>query len=156
MRVTIDANRIRFEEVTKDIVRPIFNDEYVIDKCCSDYDVFTESTLDRFTHIGVYVDDKLVGVFYYDRISVIEIEAHMAFYASAKELVRDLTYLFAKHVFDSSIALRITVFAYDYRRTVINMLIKVGFRIEGVMRKCAIKNSVWYDKYALGILKGEL
>lgn len=151
MRVTLDAGRIRFEQIGKDTVNAIYQDEYVKEQYRDDLTEYYEYVeRDNATYQGVFIDGDLSGMFYCIDISPIEVEVHMAFYKEYTIYARQICKEFKRWLFEDNDTYRITTYVFDYRRKAVNMLLKIGFKYEGCMLKCAVRDGVWYNKHVLG------
>lgn len=154
MRITLDASRIRFEALEKDDVDKIYNDSFVQDQYRNDLVKYEYCERSDAGYIGVYVDTELAGMFYCVDMSPIEVEVHLAFYKEFTPYSRILCKEFIKWMFEENGIHRITTYVMDYRRIGVNLALKLGFQYEGFMRKCSIRDGVWYGKHVLGIVKG--
>lgn len=154
MRTTIDASRVRFENLTDEQVDSIYNDDYVKEQYRNDLDNFVRNNNDNSSYIGAFVDGDLAGMFYCTEISSLETEVHLAFYKDYRYHVKDICKYFIEWMLVDNNVKRITTFVYDYRRTVVNMLLKLGFKYEGYMANCAIKDGILYGKHVLGVYYG--
>lgn len=154
MRVTIDANRVRFEQIGRKTVNSLYKDDYIKEQYRDDLTPFYKyAKRDNVTYQGVFIDGDLAGMFYCVDISPIEIEVHMAFYKEYTVYARTICNEFKRWMLEDNNIYRITTYVMDYRRKAVNMLLKIGFKYEGFMNKCAVRDGVWYGKHVLGITK---
>lgn len=155
MRITLDASRIRFETLTKEQVNAFYNDEYVKEQYRDDItDSFEFTGRDNVTYTGAFVDGDLGAMFYCVDISGIEVEVHLAFYKEYTFYSRAICKEFIRWMFEDNDVFRITTYVMDFRRVAVNLALKLGFKYEGCMRKCTIRDGVFYDKHVLGITRG--
>lgn len=154
MRITLDASRIRFESLEKQYVEQIYNDEFVQEQYRNDLIKYEYTDGENISYIGAFVDTELSGMFYCIDVSPIEVEVHLAFYKEFTPYSRAICKEFIKWMFEENGIYRITTYVIDYRRVGVNLALKLGFKYEGCMRKCSIRDGVWYDKHVLGIVKG--
>lgn len=154
MRTEIESSRIRFEGLQRDIVESIYADEFIKEQYRND--LYQENYRDNpdFGYIGAYIDTELVGMFCCIDVSLIEIEVHPAFYKDSTIYSREVCKEFIKWMFEENNIYRITTMVMDFRRKAVNLALKIGFKYEGKMNKCAIRDGIWYDKHILGITKG--
>jgi RimJ/RimL family protein N-acetyltransferase len=154
MRITLDASRIRFEAITNaDIVNSIYNDEYVKEQYRNDIEDYCYIDRDNLGYIGIYVDNDLAGMYIVFDISPIEIEVHIAFFKEYTVYARDISKEFIRWMFEDNDINRITTYVMDYRRIAVNMALRLGFKYEGFMNKCTIRDGIWYGKHVLGIVR---
>lgn len=154
MRITLDAGRVRFEVIPHSLVATIYADDYVKEQYRDDLDSFGVTNNDKASYVGVYVDGVLAGMFYCIEISSLETEVHLAFFKDYRYMVRDICYYFIDFMMNENNVFRLTTFVHDYRRTVVNMLLKLGFKYEGFMNKCVIRDGKFYGKHVMGITRG--
>lgn len=154
MRIEIDTSRIRFEGLQKEHVESVYADEFIKEQYRND--LYQEGYRDNpdFSYIGAYIDTELVGMFCCIDVSLIEVEVHLAFFKDSTIYSRIVCKEFIKWMFEESNIYRITTMVMDFRRTAVNLALKIGFKYEGLMRKCIIRDGVWYGKHILGITKG--
>jgi len=153
VRITLDASRIRFEALDKETVEAIYNDEFVKEQYRNDLVKYKYCDRDDVSYIGAYVDTELSGMFYCVEMSPVEIEVHLAFFEEFTPYARIICKEFIKWMFEENEIHRITTYVMDYRRVGVNMALKLGFKYEGFMDKCSIRDGVWYGKHVLGIVR---
>lgn len=107
---------------------------------------------ENISYLGAYIDDELVGIYRLKDNAMIDCEIHFAMLKKAIEYQRQFCLKCIKHVFDLGYA-RITVSATDYARKMVNLVLKLGFILEGKKREACFYNGVFYDEYILGMLK---
>lgn len=154
MRITLDASRIRFEALDKDQVNSFYADEFVKEQYRDDItDSFEFIERENVMYIGAFVDGDLGAMFYCSDVSSIETEVHLAFYKEYTPYSRIICKEFIRWMFEENGIYRITTYVMDFRRVAVNLALKIGFQYEGFMRKCSIRDGVWYGKHVLGITK---
>lgn len=153
MRITIDASRIRFETIDADTVNAVYQDEYVKEQYRNDIEEYEFIEREGVSYIGAYVDTELAGMFYCVEISPIEVEVHLAFFKEFTTYSRAICAEFIRWMFEDNEMYRITTYVMDYRRVAVNLALKLGFKYEGFMRQCSIRDGVWYGKHVLGIVR---
>lgn len=153
MRIALDASRIRFEVIDKGMVLSLYNDDYIKEQYRNDLEVYTYQDFEGASYLGMYVDGDLAGMFYCVEITEIEVEVHLAFYKEYTLYSRDICKEFIRYLFEDCEYYRVTTYVMDYRRKAVNLALKLGFRYEGLMKKCTIRDGIWYDKHVLGIVR---
>lgn len=153
MHIAIAPSRIRFERLTKELAESVYADEYIKEQYRND--LYQEGYRDNpdFRYFGAYIDSELVGMFCCIDITVIEIEVHPAFFKDSTIYSREVCKEFVRWMFEVNNIYRITTLVMDFRRTAVNLALKIGFKYEGMMNKCAIRDGVWYGKHILGITR---
>jgi RimJ/RimL family protein N-acetyltransferase len=154
MRITLESSRIEFYEVTDEAqVNGILLDEYVKRGVNDDLSTFVYKDMENLQYIGCYVDGDLAGIFYTMKLSQMEIESHIALLKEYRPYARQIAKEYTDMIFNQGY-LRITTYIPDFNRSVVNMCLKIGFKLEGVMRRCCYRDGKLYDKYVMGFLKG--
>lgn len=154
MRIALDPNRIRFDKLDRSTVNAIYKDKYIREQYRDDLtDCYKYNKNDNVSYEGVYIDNDLAGMFYCVEISAIETEVHLAFYKEYTVYSRDICKEFIRWMFEDNNVYRITTYVMDFRRVAVNLALKIGFKYEGFMRNCAIRDGVWYGKHVLGIVR---
>ena len=153
MRITLDASRIRFELIDADTVNAVYQDEYVKEQYRNDIEEYEFTDREGVSYIGIFVDGDLGGFFYCVDISTIEIEVHLAFLAEYTPYSRIICATFIDWLFENRKISRLTTYVMDYRRVAVNLALKLGFKYEGFMQKCMVRDGVWYGKHVLGIVR---
>lgn len=154
MRITLESSRIEFFQIiNEDLINSILFDDYVKEGINDDLGVYVYKENEDLQYIGCYVDGDLAGLFYTMRLSAIEVESHIALLKEYRPYARVLAKAYTDFIFNEGY-LRITTFVCDFNRSVVNMCLKIGFKYEGLMRKCCIKNGIFYDKHVMGYVKG--
>lgn len=154
MRIEIESSRIRFENIGKDVVQSLYADDYIKESYRNDIEEYNFSANSNVSYLGMFVDGDLAGMFICIDISPIEVEVHLAFYREYTVYSRDICREFIRWMFEENEIHRITTYVMDFRRKAVNLALKIGFKYEGLMKKCTIRDGVWYDKHVLGITKG--
>lgn len=153
MRIALDASRVKFEDLNKISVNAIFNDDYVKEQCRDDISSRHKYKNSKsLMYKGAFLDNQLAGLFYCEYVTPLELEVHIFFLKECAVYARHLCDEFVKWAFENNV-FRITTYVADYRRTIVNMLLKIGFQYEGLMRKCVIRDGIWYNKHVLGITR---
>lgn len=153
MRITLESSRVRFESLDRNTVESFYKDEYIKEQYRDDLDNFKYSYNDNVSYIGAYVDGDLAGFFYCVDISTIETEVHIGFYKEYTIYSRVICKEFIRWMFEENNVFRITTYVMDFRRKAVNLALKIGFKYEGFMNKCVIRDGVWYGKHVLGITR---
>ena len=112
--------------------------------------------VNRDCWIGTYIDNEIVGVFVFEPMNKVTLEAHCYFLPEFRKKVSSKSYgLSMNYVLNKSDYKKVIVKCSSKDWHVKNFCLNKGFKIEGLIEKSVMVKNKIVDEYILGITKGQ-